>query len=119
MYREAYCTVELINIPLPQPTSSPTPYSVLEKWETILLNPGRDKVSGIRSTLISTILNRIGGQPLEFEWKVFQGFTAVGILNQTKQTMGESQCEPENFTGRITFMLKFKDIVWDAQTRKS
>ena len=26
-------------------------------------------------------LNRIDGQPMEFEWKIFQGFTTVAILN--------------------------------------
>ena len=29
--------------------------------------------------------------------------------------MGELQCEPENFTGRIIFMSMFNDIVWDAK----
>ena len=38
----------------------------------------------------------------------------MGILNQIQQMMGESQCEPENFTGRIIFMSMFNDFVWDA-----
>ena len=59
-------------------------------------------------------LNRIDGQPMEFEWKIFPGSTAVGILNKIQQIMGESQCEPENFTGKIIFMSMFNDIVWDA-----
>ena len=29
--------------------------------------------------------------------------------------MGELQCEPENFKGRIIFMSMFNDIVWDAK----
>ena len=29
--------------------------------------------------------------------------------------MGELQCEPENFTGRIIFTAMFNDIVWDAK----
>ena len=29
--------------------------------------------------------------------------------------MGELQCEPENFTGRIIFMSMFNDIVGDAK----
>ena len=52
-YRQAYNTVELINIPLPRSLSSPTLCSVWEKWETILLNPGRSKSNGIRTTIIS------------------------------------------------------------------
>ena len=60
-------------------------------------------------------LNRIDGQPMELEWKIFPGPTAVGILNQIQQMMGELQCEPENFTGRIILMSMFNDIVWDAK----
>ena len=52
---------------------------------------------------------------MEFEWKIFPGFTAVGILNEMPQMMGKVQCEPENFTGRIIFMSMFNDIVWDAE----
>ena len=52
---------------------------------------------------------------MEFEWKIFPGFTAVAILNETQQMMGESHCDPENFTGRIIFMSMFNDIVWDAE----
>ena len=60
-------------------------------------------------------LNRIDGQPMEFEWKIFPGLTTLGILNQIHQMMGELQCEPENFTGRIIFRSMFNDIVWDAK----
>ena len=56
-------------------------------------------------------LNRIDGQPMEFEWKIFPGLTTMKILNQIQQMMGELQCEPENFTGRIIFMSMFNDIV--------
>ena len=59
-------------------------------------------------------LNRIDGQPVEFEWKIFPRFTTVGILKKNERMMGEIQCEPENFTNRIIFMSKFNDIVWDA-----
>ena len=52
---------------------------------------------------------------MEFEWKIFPGFTIVTILNETQQMMGKLQCEPENFTGRIIFMSMFNDIVWDAK----
>ena len=60
-------------------------------------------------------LNRIDGQLVEFEWKIFPGLTTVGILNEIQQMMGKSQCEPENFTGRIIFMSMFNDIVRDAK----
>ena len=52
---------------------------------------------------------------MEFECEIFQGFTTVAIFNQIQQMMGELQCKPENFTGRIIFMSMFNDIVWDAK----
>ena len=59
--------------------------------------------------------NRIDGQLVEFEWKIFPGLTAVGTVNEIQQMMGEIQCEPENFTGRIISMSMFNDIVWDSK----
>ena len=39
----------------------------------------------------------------------------MAILSEIQQMMGELQCEPENFTGRIIFMSMFHDIVRDAK----
>ena len=52
-YRQAYCAVELVNNSLPKSMHSPILYSVWERWETILLNPGRSKFNGIRTTIAS------------------------------------------------------------------
>ena len=60
-------------------------------------------------------LNRIDGPLMEFEWKIFPGFTTVGILNEIQQMMGELQCEPADFKDRIIFMSMFNDFVWDAK----
>ena len=60
-------------------------------------------------------LTRIDGKPIEFEWKIFPGFTTAGILNEIQKMMGELQCDPADFKDRIIFMLTFNDIVWDAR----
>ena len=60
-------------------------------------------------------LSRIDGQLLEFEWKIFPGFTSMAILNEIQQMMGKLLCEPANFTGRIIFMSTFNDTPWDAK----
>ena len=60
-------------------------------------------------------LNRIDGQPIELEWKIFPGFTTMGILNQIQHMMEELQCDPADFKGRIIFMSMFNDIVWDSK----
>ena len=52
---------------------------------------------------------------MEFEWKIFQGFTTLGILEEFQKIMTELECELEQFKGRIIFMSMFNDIVWDAK----
>ena len=60
-----------------------------------------------------TIKNRIGGQPMEFEWNIFPGITTVCILEEIHDMMiSELQCEPEQFNGRIIFMSMSNDINW-------
>ena len=61
-------------------------------------------------------LNRIDGKPMEFEWKIFPGFTTAGILNEIfRKMMGELQCDPADFKGRIIFMSMLNDIALDAK----
>ena len=52
---------------------------------------------------------------MEFEWKIFPGFTAGGILNEIQKMMGELQCDPADFKDRIIFMPMFNDIEWEAR----
>ena len=52
---------------------------------------------------------------MEFEWKNLPRFNTVGMLNQIQQMVGELQCEPENFTGRIIFKSMLNEIAWDAK----
>ena len=49
-------------------------------------------------------LNRIDGELMEFEWKIFPGFTTLGFLEQIQNFTTELQCELEQFQGRIIFM---------------
>ena len=62
-------------------------------------------------------LNRIDGQLMDIEWKIFPGFTTVGILNQKQQMMRELLREPEHFTGRIIIKSMFHDIVMGCQRK--
>ena len=52
---------------------------------------------------------------MEFEWKIYTGFTTAGILNEIQKMMAELQCDPADFKGRIIFMVMFNDIVCDAK----
>ena len=97
---------------LPKSMSSPILYSVLEKCETILLNSWKSEIQWYSDNdYFSELMENLWNS----SWKIFPGFTTVGILNQIQQMMGELQCAPENFTGRIIFMSMFNDIVCDAK----
>ena len=64
-------------------------------------------------------LDRIDGEPTEFEWKNFPGFTTLQILAEIQTMMTEIKCEPEQFHGRIIFMSMFYGIVWgEKETEK-
>ena len=49
---------------------------------------------------------------MELEWNIFPHFTTFQTLGQIQKMMGEIQCDPEEFTGRIIFMSMFNDIEW-------
>ena len=57
-------------------------------------------------------LHRIDGQSMEFEWKIWPGFTTFDLLEQIQKIMKEHQCDPEQFKGRIIFMPMYNDIEW-------
>ena len=60
----------------------------------------------------------IDGEPTEFEWNIFPGFTTLqlcGKINDLLSDLGET---PETFTGRILFMSMFNDISCDRKGNK-
>ena len=60
-------------------------------------------------------LNRIDGEPMEFELKIFTGFTTLDILEGIRTFMKDQQCEPEQFNDRINFMSMYNDIEWGEE----
>ena len=57
-------------------------------------------------------LDQIDGEPMEFVWRVFPGFTTMLILAEIQNMMTETQCEFEQFQRRINFKLMYNDIAW-------
>ena len=60
-------------------------------------------------------MKRIDGEPIEFEWNIFPGFTTLQLSHKVQELLlklGETQ---ENFTGRIIFMSMFNDISWRSK----
>ena len=75
---------------------------LVESWEN-------NQIQAFSDNNCHKDLNRIDGQLVEFEWKIFPGLTTMGILNQIQQMMGELQCEPEN--ARSTRKLHKQDHI--------
>ena len=70
----------------------------------------KDKIKWFLESCNLKDLDRIDGEPMEFEWKNFPGLTTVGILAEIQKMMAESKCEPAQFNGR--FMSMYNDITW-------
>ena len=61
------------------------------------------------------VLDRIDGEPMEFEWKYFPGFTTLQLCNKVHEFMTKMSEKPEEFKGRIIFMSMFNDILWGSE----
>ena len=55
-------------------------------------------------------LNRIDGEPMEFEWNIFPGFNTLQLSEEVKSLLSRIGETPETFTGRILFMSMFNEI---------
>ena len=55
---------------------------------------------------------RIDGEAIEFEWKIFPGFSSLSILQEIQQDLGRRNIQPGELKDRIIFMPMFSDIEW-------
>ena len=69
-------------------------------------------MSGFLETRYLTDLERVDGEPMEFDWKSNPGFTTSTLLAEIQKMMAELRCEPKQLQGRIIFMSMYNDIVW-------
>ena len=60
----------------------------------------------------------INGEPTEFEWNIFPGFTTLQLCGKVTDLLSSLGEEPETFTGRILFMSMFNDISCDRKGNK-
>ena len=54
--------------------------------------------------------DRINGEPTEFEWNIFQGFTTLQLCGKVTDLLSRLGETPETFTARILFMSMFNNI---------
>ena len=57
----------------------------------------------------------INGEPTEFEWNIFPGFTPLQLCGKVIDLLSRLGETPETFTGRIPFMSMFNDISCDKK----
>ena len=60
----------------------------------------------------------INGEPTEFEWNIFPGFTTLQLCGKVTDLLSRLRETPETFTGRILFMSMFNDISCDGKGNK-
>ena len=63
-------------------------------------------------------LDKIDGEPMEFEWNIFPRFTTLQLCHKVQELMPTLSVTPEKFTGRIIFMSMFNDISWRSKDNK-
>ena len=79
---------------------------------------GRTELQGFKAEKSYRDNDGIDGEPTEFEWNIFPGFTTLqlcGKINDLLSDLGET---PEIFTGRILFMSVFNDISCNRKGNK-
>ena len=71
-----------------------------------------DRLTWFKSSPEYRALDTIDGEPMEFEWNIFPGFTAVQIVREVQELQSRLSVTPEKFFGRIIFMSMVNDISW-------
>ena len=62
--------------------------------------------------------DRIDGEPMDFEWNIFQGFSTLHLSDEAKRLLLSLGETPETVTGRIIFMSMFNDISCRSRDNK-
>ena len=57
----------------------------------------------------------IDEEAIEFEWKIFPGFSSLYVLEKIQQDLEKRKIEPEEFTDQIIFMSMFNEHCMEHQ----
>ena len=63
-------------------------------------------------------LDKIDGEPMEFEWNIFPGFTTLQLVSEVQELLSRLSVEPENFTGRINSMSMLNVASWGSTDKE-
>ena len=70
-----------------------------------------EKLSWFKDSPQYRTLDTIDGEPMEFEWNIFQGFTTLQLVQEVQKFMNK-MIDPSQVQGRIIFMSMLNDITW-------
>ena len=78
----------------------------------------KERIEWITTSQSYRDYDRISGEPTEFEWNSFPGFTTLQLYGKVTDLLSRLGETPETFTGRILFMSMFNDISCDMQNNE-
>ena len=78
----------------------------------------KNRIAGVKSVRSYRDYDGINGEPTEFEWNIFPGFTTLQLCGKINDLLSDLGQTPETFTGRIIFMSIFNDISCDRKGNK-
>ena len=78
----------------------------------------KNRIAGVLSEKSDRDFDGIDGEPTEFEWNIFPGFTTLQLCDKINDLLSNLEETPETFTGRILFMSMFNDISCDRKGNK-
>ena len=78
----------------------------------------KNRIAGVKAEKSYRDYDGINGEPTEFEWNIFPGFTTLQVCDKINDLLSDLGQTPETFTGRILFMSMFNDISCDRKGNK-
>ena len=75
----------------------------------------KDRIVWIATSQSYRDYDGISGEPTDFEWNIFPGFTTLQLYGKVTDLLSRLGETPETFTGRILFMSMFNDISCDKK----
>ena len=78
----------------------------------------KNRIAGVKAEKSCRDYDGIIGEPTEFEWNIFPGFTTLQLCGKINNLLSDLGQTPETFTGRILFMSMFNDISCDRKGNK-
>ena len=80
-------------------------------------NAWEDRLTWFKSSPEYRALDKIDGEPMEFEWNIFPRFTTLQLVREVQELLSSLSVQPEHFTGRIIFVSMFNDMSWGSKEK--